>query len=125
VSTLTIKNRYNRLKKTGIIKGSTVIATEEHIHGGECIGDLCITVDSKKINQFIEYVNILFKNKCPVLPVKFNQEYNVAVMVLAKNIQEIQETKDKLGQHADVIRIRVAIWTAIRNTPQNLDPKPL
>jgi DNA-binding Lrp family transcriptional regulator len=125
VSTLTIKNRYNRLKKTGIIKGSTVIATEEGIHGVEGILDSGIMVNNQRVDQFIKHVESLFQNKnhwC--LPIKLNQRYNVSVTVLAKSIREIQEIKDALMQHPDVISTEITIWTAIKNIPQNLDLKP-
>jgi len=127
VSALTIKNRYNRLKKTGVIKGSTVIATEEGIHGVEGIVDLEVVVNNQRVDQFIKHVQNLFQNKRSYwcFPVKYNQKYNVAVTVLAKSIQDIQEIKDALTQQPDVISIDMAIWTAIKNIPQNLDPKPL
>jgi DNA-binding Lrp family transcriptional regulator len=126
VSTLTIKNRYSRLKKTGIIKGSTVIATEEDLHGVEGIVDSGITVNKPDIDQFIKYVHNLFQNKKNywAFPVHFNEKYNVSVTVLAKSIREIQEIKDALMRHPAVISISLAIWTAIRNIPQNLDPEP-
>jgi DNA-binding Lrp family transcriptional regulator len=125
VTSLTVKNRYNRLKKIGVIKGSTVIATEEGIHGVEGIVDSGIMVNSQKIGQFIEYVNNLFQNKKNywAFPVKFNQRFNAVVTVLAESIRDIQEIKDALMRHPDVISIDVAIWTAIRNIPQNLDLK--
>ena len=126
VSTLTIRNRYNRLKKAGIIKGSTVIATEEGIRGVEGIVDSGIMVNNQRVDQFIKHVHSLFQNKIHwCLPIKFNQRYNVSVTVLAKSIQEVQEIKDALVQHPDVISIEVSIWTAIRNMPQNLNLKPL
>jgi DNA-binding Lrp family transcriptional regulator len=125
VSTLTIKNRYNRLKKTGIIKGSTVIATEEDIHGVEGILDAGIMVNNQRADQFIKYVESLLQNKRHwSLPIKLNQRYNVSVTVLAKSIREIQEIKDALMQHPDVISTEITIWTAIKNIPQNLDLKP-
>ena len=126
VSTLTIRNRYNRLKKAGIIKGSTVIATEEGIRGVEGIVDSGIMVNNQRVDQFIKHVQSLFQNKIHwCLPIKFNQRYNVSVTVLAKGIREVQEIKDALVQHPDVISIDVSIWTAIRNMPQNLNLKPL
>jgi DNA-binding Lrp family transcriptional regulator len=126
VSTLTIKNRYSRLKSTGIIKGSTVIATEEDLHGVEGIVDSETTVNMPDIDQFIKYVHNLFQNKKNywAFPVHFNEKYNVSVTVLAKSIREVQEIKDALMRHPAVISINLAIWTAIRNIPQNLDPEP-
>jgi DNA-binding Lrp family transcriptional regulator len=126
VSTLTIRNRYSRLKKTGIIRGSTVIATEEDFHGVEGIVDSGITVNKQDIDRFVKYVNDIFQNKKNywAFPVHFNEKYNVSVTVLARSIREIQEIKDALMQHPAVINISLAIWTAIRNIPQNLDPEP-
>ena len=126
VSTLTIKNRYSSLKRARIVKGSTVIATEEGIHGVEGIVDSGIMVSSQEVESFVKYVHNLFQNKkvywC--FPVKLNRGYNVSVTVLARSIREIQQIKDALMRHPAVVSISIAIWTAIRNIPQNLDPKP-
>jgi DNA-binding Lrp family transcriptional regulator len=127
VSTLTIKKRYDRLKKAGIIKGSLAIVNQSSAFGIEAIVDSLVTVNPQRVNQFIRDIQDLFQDRSSLtcLPIKFNENYNVSVSALVRSIDKIQEIREKLKQHPDVVHIETNIWTYIKIIPQNLDLQPL
>jgi DNA-binding Lrp family transcriptional regulator len=117
VSTVTIKNRYNELKKAGIIKGSTVILDLANM-GIECDASLEINVSYQQLTQFIKDTRSMPGIHCG--PVNFVENYNAIAWSPAKSITEIEKIKASLKQHSAVIDIRATIWTYMKVIPENL-----
>lgn len=126
VSTLTIKNRYNRLKKMGIIKGSTVIANFRSF-GIESFAVALVVFDNRNVNQSIKNLQSSIKGKHSILswnPTKFNERYDVVLYALTKSISEVQKIKETLKKQPSVVNVEMNIQTSIKNFPQNLDLQP-
>lgn len=127
VSTLTIKNRYNRLKKAGIIKGSTVIVNLWEF-GIEAMLVSLITVGRWQVKQSIKNLQGSLEDKTRNIicyPIKFNERYNIVFTVPVKSIAEIQEVREMLKKQPQVMNIETNIWTTAKNFPHNLDLQPV
>jgi DNA-binding Lrp family transcriptional regulator len=120
VSTATIKNRYNQLKKAGIIKGSTVVLDLAYF-GIEGDAYLQINVNYRQINQFIRDT----KNKTGIscTPSRLTKNYNVICWAPTSSIGEIEKIKEKI-KHPSLIEKSTSIWTYMKVIPDNLSLTP-
>jgi Lrp/AsnC family transcriptional regulator for asnA, asnC and gidA len=119
VSTLTVKNRFNELRRAGIIQGSTVLTDLIHI-GIECNGALLINVNPSQVNEFIRDAKSMV-GEFSVFPHKLVEKYNVIIFAPIRSIKELERLKESLKQHSAVIDIRNNVWTYMKVTPDNLD----
>jgi DNA-binding Lrp family transcriptional regulator len=120
VSTVTIKNRYNELKKAGIIKGSTVIVDLANF-GFEGDVTLLINANYQQLNQFLKDAQDILG--LPTGPSKFTESYNAVFWSPIKNLKEIEKIRESLKQHSAVIDIKTNIWTYLKVIPENLSIK--
>ncbi|PVX25318.1 MAG: hypothetical protein CW691_04880 [Candidatus Bathyarchaeum sp.] len=117
VSASNIKNRYNEIKKAGIIKDSTIIVNVNKL-GYQGHLSLYVNVKFDEVKKFIKYTN-----KIPGIityHVKLNENYNVAVLLPIKNMREIEYRKEQIKNHPAVINVKANIWTEIKTIPENL-----
>ena len=120
VSTMTIKNRYNQLKKTEIIQGSTVIVDLAN-YGIEGDAMLYISVNDQHVDAV---TNFMKKKGVFCRPSPLTESYNATVWSPVKKLSEIEKMKEILKQHPEVIDIRTSIWTYMYVIPDNLSLQP-
>jgi Lrp/AsnC family transcriptional regulator for asnA, asnC and gidA len=118
VTTTTINNRFNELKESGIITGSTVLVDLAHF-GVECDGTLLLNVDPQRIDEFLRDSKKML-GEFFAMPQKLNDKYNVSVWSPIKNLRELENLKQSLKQHSAVIDVKTHIWTYMKVHPDNL-----
>jgi Lrp/AsnC family transcriptional regulator for asnA, asnC and gidA len=122
VSTLTIRNRFEQLKKVGIINGTALIV-QSSAFGIEGALDTLIAVDPNQLEQFIKYAQNLTQEKeiFACSQVKFSERHNVTITIFVRNTSKIQQIVETLKRHPAVLYLETKTWTFIKNSPQNLD----
>lgn len=117
VSICTITKRYSILKKKGIIKKSTVILNPKKLG---YLGHLSLYV-KVKFNEKKEFMDDALKIKgATAYPIELHENYNVHVLILVKDMDEIEIKKQQIKNHPSVISLRANIWTQIETFPENL-----
>lgn len=119
VSTVTINNRVNELKKRGVIVGSSVIVDYAHV-GAQGLGILSINVNPNQLNDFIRDIQGM-KGDFFFSQQKLRETANIIVISMVKNIRDVERLKDSIKQHSAVISIETNIWTYMKVDPANLD----
>ena len=117
VSTSTVKNRYNEMKKTGIIKKSTLVVDASKL-GYEGHLSLYANVKSNEIEKFRKYVANI--SGATSYHVELNENYNMHVLIPIKSIKEIEDRKEQIMNHPSVTSLRANIWTEISVFPENI-----
>ena len=106
VSLDTIKNRYNALKKSGIIKGSTIILDPKKIGQGNLV-----FFGIQTIHNYAEFVmNILRKIKGMYVVTKAIGRYDIEAIAILDDIEKIGETKNIIGDLQQVKNVDVDIF---------------
>ncbi len=118
VTTATINNRFNEMKKTGIIQGSTILVDLTHF-GVECDGSLLVNINPKMMKEFLKDTRETATDFF-VWPHKLNEKFNVSIWSPIKNITEMEKLKRSIKQHSAVIDVKENIWTYMRVFPDNL-----
>lgn len=118
VSKYTIKKRYDKLVKIGIIKQSTVIINPKKLG---YLGHLSLYI-KVKFNEEKEFMRYAITIKgATAYQVKLNENYNVHVLIPVKNMDEIEKRKQEIINHSAVMNFKANIWTHIESYPENLE----
>jgi Lrp/AsnC family transcriptional regulator for asnA, asnC and gidA len=120
LSTLTIKNRYNRLKKEGIIKGSTVVMNLLAF-GYNNFAIFLIKVPNNS-KSFEKNIRRLFSNRQDVFcePVELNERYNIVLSLGLESESEIKKVRELIRQQPYVINVEVNVVYYQKVIPENL-----
>ena len=117
VSTSSVKKRFNKLKKMGIIKSSTVIVNAKNL-GYQGHLSLYVNVKFNEEAKFMDYVRKI--RGATTYHVELNENYNVHVLMPVKDMNEIEARKQQIKNHPTVISLKANIWTQIEIFPENL-----
>jgi Lrp/AsnC family transcriptional regulator for asnA, asnC and gidA len=117
VSTTTISEHYVKLKKAGIIVGTT-IQMDYKSFGYNAVADFLIKVEPQQINQVIEYI-LKIPNIYGAYPT-YEPRYNVGMVATLKDLKELDQVKDAIRRHRSVLDFKTYVWTDIKNFPENL-----
>jgi DNA-binding Lrp family transcriptional regulator len=122
VSSLTIKNRYKRLEKEGVIKGSTLLLNLCHL-GSNLEVIFLITVPDERVNDISKKLREILADKQNVFcqPVEFNERYNIVLSLPLKSQNEITKIRELIKQQHDIINIEMNIVSKCSIHPENLD----
>ena len=106
VSLDTIKNRFNVLKKNGVIRGSTIVIDPKKMGQGNLV-----IIGIQVVQQFSESVLNMIK-KIPGLCVatKSIGQYDIEAIFLLKDIEQIGVTKEKIEDFPQVQVANVGIF---------------
>ena len=117
VSTSNIKKRYSKLKRSGIIRNSTVIVNAKKL-GYQGSLSLYVNVKFNEEEKFMDYVRKI--RGATTYNVELNENYNVHVLMPVKDMDEIEARKQQIKNHPSVISLKANIWTQIEIFPDNL-----
>ena len=118
VSVDTIIKRFQRLKKTGIIKGTTILLDPRHL-GLECVASLEIGVDPKQVD---EIVNSLREEPGVIFCTPSVGMQNVFAIVALGNVNELNALIERAKAHTDVKVVTTSIWAEdILLCPENFE----
>lgn len=115
VSSTAIHNRYEKLKDSGVIVGST-ITVDFRAFDYDCFASFFIKLDPKQKDRFAEYL----KKLQPIIHFDPLKEYNTHVIVGVKRFSTIDRIKEMIRSHPAVLEIKTSIWTEWDFFPENL-----
>ena len=106
VSLDTIKNRFNILKKNGVIRGSTIVIDPKKMGQGNLV-----IIGIQVVQQFSESVlNMIKKMQGLCFATKSIGQYDIEAIFLLKDIEQIGSTKEKIENFPQVKVANVGIF---------------
>jgi len=106
ISTDTIKNRYNKMIKNKVIRGSTIVVDPKKMGQGNLV-----IIGIKVVQQFSDLViNIIKKMKGSCVVTKSIGQYDIEAIFLLEDIEQIGITKDKIEDFPQVKSADVGIF---------------
>ena len=106
VSLDTIKNRYNILKKNGVIRGSTIVVDPKKMEQG-----ILVIIGIQVVQQFSESVlNMIKKMQGLCVVTKSIGQYDIEAIFVLKDIEQIGITKEKIEEFTQVEVANVGIF---------------
>ena len=122
ISTNAIRIRFNRLKKTGVITGSTMLVNQEAL-GYEGTAFMAINTDidqEQSVLEFLEDVPNIIENHAQI------GNHNIVSILFIKNVDELIQTVSLVKSNPHVSRVDTAISanTSATYHPENLVIEP-
>lgn len=106
VSAGVVQARYNKMRKAGLIKGSTLILDMDKL-GITCSASIGITAVASRIEEVIDYINGLkIKDGVVISWITFGR-YNIASVTISKSLIEVHKLKQLIRQHPAVIEASI------------------
>ena len=106
VSLDTIKNRYNILKKNGVIRGSTIVVDPKKMEQG-----LLVIIGIQVIQQFSDSVlNMINKMQGLCVVTRSIGQYDIEAIFLLKDIEQIGIIKEKIEELPQVEDANIGIF---------------
>ena len=118
----TIRTRFNKLKKNGIITGFTIII-DPIIFGNKCLGEICLETNHKEKANFVDDI---IKNP-GIQECAFQiGEFNYVAFFVLKNIQELDNLIEGINKNPYIKRTSINVRVDRFNVdyPQNLVIRP-
>ena len=107
---------YTKMKKEGIIAGSTIQINYDAL-GFKTVGRFTVTVLSKKQVEIIKKIE---KLENVYRAYQIGVETKIRVIFTLKNLLELEKISDSIKQIPGVLGIDSEIWIGIRNMVENL-----
>jgi DNA-binding Lrp family transcriptional regulator len=122
VSTDTISKRFRKMKKAGIIRGTTILLNPKSF-GYECVGSFGIDVSYPHLMTVIESIK-----KIPeiVSCTRSMGKHDIFCIVVLKNVGRLSQVKELIKGHPAVREVTTSIWVdEILLCPENFEFKHL
>ena len=101
-----VQARYNKMRKAGLIKGSTLILDMDKV-GITCSASIGITALASKIEEVIDHINGLkLKDAVVITWITFGR-YNISAVIFSKSLIEVHKIKQLIQQHPAVIEASI------------------
>lgn len=106
VSTDTISKRFKRMKRNGIVKGTTILLNPRSF-GYDCIASFGILVDYPHVEEVAEFVK-----KVPevVFCAPSMGRHNMFAIIVLSNIGKLGQVKEYIKGHPMVKEVVSSIW---------------
>lgn len=118
VSIDTISKRFQRLRRTGIIKGTTILLNPKSF-GYDCVANFGLTVDHFYIGEVVDFLK-----KIPevVFCTPAIGRYNLFVVLVLENVSKLNVIKEYIKGHPRIKDLEASIWVdEILLCPENFD----
>ncbi len=122
VSTDTISKRFRKMKKAGVIRGTTILLNPKSF-GHECVGSLGIDVSYPHLNHVVKS---LLKIPEIVICTPSMGKHDIFCIAVLKNVGRLSQVKDLIKGHPAVREVTTTIWVdEILLCPENFEFKHL
>jgi Lrp/AsnC family transcriptional regulator for asnA, asnC and gidA len=104
-----VQARYNKMRKTGVIKGSTLILNMAKISKGFAIASIgveAIESDLKEVHNYI--LGLKIKEVQIISWITFGR-YNIATAIFSKNLLEVHRVKQLIQMHPSVLDVSISL----------------
>jgi DNA-binding Lrp family transcriptional regulator len=118
VSIDTISKRFKRLKKAGVIRGTTVLLNPKSF-GFDCVASFGIRVDYPHVQEILEFIR-----KIPemVFCSTAMGRHNIFALAVLKNVGRLGQVKETIKGHPMVDEVVASIWIdEILLCPENFE----
>ena len=118
ISANTIRSRFERLKRTGVITGAIMQINPKSL-GYNCIANLMIRTDYKEDKKILEFLETI-----PNI-ISFHTQlgkYNLVCFAALKTTDELAHMIEQLSRHPNIMKVSSNIWVDVINMdhPENL-----
>jgi Lrp/AsnC family leucine-responsive transcriptional regulator len=121
ISSVSVINRINRLKKSGVITGSTLFPSLKDL-GYNIVATIGIDTDAdpEAILRTLDCYTTLVEPSTSI------GEYDLCALVFAESFSSLNEKLDMLRRHYNIRRITINVWSdQPYNNFNNIDLKPI
>ena len=108
-----VQARYNKMKKSGVIKGSTLILSMTAI-GTKFAASIGIKAIESELEEVKEYIEGLKIDDARILSWITFGRYNISMAVFSKNLLEVYKIKQLIRQHPSVLEVSIGITNTMR-----------
>jgi Lrp/AsnC family transcriptional regulator for asnA, asnC and gidA len=118
VSTDTISKRFRKMKKAGIIRGTTILLNPKSF-GYECVGSLGVDVSYPHLMTVVESIQ-----KIPEIVICTTSmgKHDIFCIAVLKNVGRLSQVKDLIKGHPAVRAVTTSIWVdEILLCPENFE----
>jgi Lrp/AsnC family transcriptional regulator for asnA, asnC and gidA len=118
VSIDTISKRFKRLKKAGVVRGTTVLLNPKSF-GFDCVASFGIRVDYPHVNEVLDFIR-----KIPemVFCSSAMGRHNIFALAVLKNVGRLGQVKETIKGHPMVDEVVASIWVdEILLCPENFE----
>jgi DNA-binding Lrp family transcriptional regulator len=112
-STDTVINHYNQLKKTGKIRGSTVVVDIEKI-GYEGMASFHIDLESTNVHRANKILDQLITMPNIILATKTVGDHDLLALAVIHNLKHFSKFGQDIAKIEGVKSIKTSIWTGIK-----------
>ncbi len=109
ISTTTVRYRFDKMKKAGLIKGSTVDVDEYKLKG--YIAQLCIRSVESETKKVLDYIYGLKLEKASILCWECAGHYNILSWIRLREPIKLHKIKYMIQQHPSIIEVNASIFT--------------
>jgi len=118
VSTDTISKRFRRMKRTGIVRGTTVLLNPKSF-GYNCVASLGIGVDYPYVKEVVEFVG---KMPDVVFCTPSMGKHDIFAIAVLKDVGRLSQVKEFIKGHPMVREVTTSIWVGeILLCPENFE----
>jgi DNA-binding Lrp family transcriptional regulator len=111
-----IWNHYTKMEKAGVIVGATTQFNYQKF-GYTGIALMQLSTELQYTEEVIESISKITKLR---VFKQFNSPYNIGVMVLLKELKDVERMSQYINNKNPIKELRTFIWTDLRTTPENL-----
>ena len=118
VSTDTISKRFRKMKKAGIIRGTTILLNPKSF-GYDCVASLGIDVSYPHLREVVELIQ---RTSEIVFCTTSMGKHDVFCIAVLKNIGRLSQVRDLIKGHPIVREVTTSIWVdEILLCPENFE----
>ncbi|UCC59052.1 MAG: AsnC family transcriptional regulator [Candidatus Bathyarchaeum sp.] len=122
VSTDTISKRFRKMKKAGVVRGTTILLNPKSF-GYECVGSLGVDISYPHLREVVESLR-----KIPeiIFCTTAMGKHDIFCIVVLNNVGLLSKVKDVIKGHPAVREVTTNIWVdEILLCPENFEFKHL
>lgn len=103
-----VQARYCRMKKTGLIKGSTLILNMAK-EGSLFNASIGIEATESKLEEVNNYIKGLNINNAQIFSWITFGRYNISVAIFSQNLLEVHKIRQLIKQHPSVLNVSISL----------------
>jgi len=113
-----VQARYNKMKKSGLIKGSTLVLKMDTLGTmfTASIGIKALESELEGVNNFIKGLKI---QESIIFSWTTFGRYNIATAIFSKNLLEVHKIKQLIKQHPSVQEVSISLGNISANDESN------
>lgn len=115
-----VQARFNKMKKAGLIKGSTLILDRTKM-ATTCTASIGIRALDSELEEVISYINKLKIEEASFFSWITFGRYNIAYAIFSKNLIELHRIKQLIQCHPAVIEVGISIVNTFDFNYEGLD----